>query len=236
MSYKQKLLYTQIYLHLVFVLGLIWLPLTLTVPTIILSQIVYVGLCGTMLFHRTISHKNPINPVAEKVLLLLSWLGATSSAIAWSGVHRKHHRYSDTDKDPHSPIILGRFKSYWQLSEGDKDIIRYVPDLLKKPLYVFQHKYYFQVLHSLHILGLVLLPLQYYWMLLVVPAVLMWMGGSLINVFCHDKAGPTNIALLGFFNAGEGWHKNHHEQPGNPSFRHWADWGGHIHQILKLKS
>lgn len=235
MTYKQKLIITQIYLHTMFMAGLFFYSWYIIIPTLILSQIVYVGLCGTMLFHRTISHKNDIHPLAETILVLLSWLGATSSALAWAGVHRKHHRYSDTEKDPHSPKFMGRFRAYWQMSDNDQDIIKYVPDLLRKPLYVFQHKYYFHVLYTIHILGLVLLSLQWYWILLVVPGVLMWLGGSLINIFCHDKNGPTNVALLGFLNAGEGWHKNHHEQPANPSFRHWADWGGHFHTLLKVK-
>ena len=235
MTYKQKLIITQIYLHILFVVGLFYYPWYITIPTLILSQIVYVGLCGTMLFHRTISHKNNIHPLAEKILVSLSWLGATSSALAWAGVHRKHHRFSDTEKDPHSPKFMGRFRAYWQMSDNDKDIIKYVPDLLRKPLYVFQHKYYFHVLYAIHILGLLLLSIQWYWILLVVPGVLMWLGGSMINVFCHDNDGPKNVVLLGFINAGEGWHKNHHEQPANPSFRHWADWGGHFHTLLKVK-
>ena len=118
MTYKQKLITTQVYLHILFIVGLFLFPWYITIPTLILSQIVYVGLCGTMLFHRTVSHKNSIHPLAEKILLMLSWLGATSSAIAWAGVHRKHHRYSDTEKDPHSPIVMGRFRSYWQMSNS----------------------------------------------------------------------------------------------------------------------
>lgn len=235
MTYKQKLLLTQIYMHFAFILGLILMPWYISIPTIILSQIVYVGLCGTMLFHRTVAHKNHINPIAEKILLLLSWLGATSSALAWAGVHRKHHRFSDTEKDPHSPKFMGRWKAYWQLSDNDKDIVKYVPDLLRKPWYVFQHTHYFTVLWTIHLLGLVLLPLEWYWILLVVPGVLMWFGGSMINVFCHSNTGPQNVTLLGVLIGGEGWHKNHHEQPANPSFRHWADWGGHFHKLLSVK-
>lgn len=234
MTFKKTLLVLQIYIHTLFIIGLIVLPLTFTIPVIILSQLIYVGLCGTVLFHRTLSHKNNIHPIAENIFLLLSWLGVVSSAMAWAGVHRKHHRFSDTDKDPHSPIKLGKFKAYWQLSNNDLDVLKYVPDLLRKPLYVFQHKHYFTVLFTIHIFGLFFLPLAWYWALLVVPGFLMWFGGSMINIFCHNNNGPSNVNILGFLNGGEGWHKNHHDQPANPSFRHWADWGGHIHYILKV--
>jgi stearoyl-CoA desaturase (delta-9 desaturase) len=233
MTYKQKLIATQVYIHIAFIAGLIILPWYITIPTIILSQIVYAGLCGTVFFHRVSSHKNSINSVIEKVLILLSWLGATSSALAWSGSHRKHHRFSDTLQDPHSPIIMGKFRAYWQLSNNDSDIIRYVPDLLKKPWYVFQHKHYFIVLHAIHIVGLLLLPLHIYWMLLIVPAFLMWFSGSMVNCFCHDNTGPTNSLLFSILMVGEGMHKNHHEAPSSPNFGHSTDMGYQLYKFIK---
>ena len=233
MTYKQKLLATQVYIHIVFIVGLILLPWYLTVPTIILSQLVYAGICGTVLFHRVATHKNEINPFIEKVLILLSWLGATSSVLAWAGVHRKHHRYSDTDKDPHSPIVMGKFRVYCQLTNNDSDVVRYVPDLLRKPWYLFQHKHYFFVLYLVHLVGLLLLSLQWYWMLLVVPAFLMWFTGSMVNCFSHDKNGPVNNVFLSILTLGEGMHKNHHEEPANPSFRHPTDMGYQIYKLVK---
>jgi stearoyl-CoA desaturase (delta-9 desaturase) len=233
MTYKQKLLATQVYIHIAFIIGLILLPWYITVPTILVSQIIYSGLCGTVFFHRVATHKNAINPIIEKGLILLSWLGATSSVLAWAGVHRKHHRFSDTEKDPHSPIYMNKFKAYWQLSNKDKDIIRYVPDLLRKPWYVFQHRHYFLVLHSIHILGLLLLPLQLYWMLILVPGFLMWFTGSIVNCFNHDKNGPINNIFLSIITIGEGMHKHHHEQPANPSFRHPTDMGYQIYKLIK---
>lgn len=210
-----------------------YVPLQMVIPALIIAQIIFVGFCGTVLFHRTVAHKNKVNPYIEKGLLLLSWVGATSSAVAWAGAHRKHHRYSDTDKDPHSPILLGKFNAYWQLSNNNKDLIKYVPDLLRNPWYVFQHKHYFKVLLGLHLSSIILLPYNYYYCLLIIPGFLMWFSGSMINIFCHNKKGPTNNLLLGLFVGGEGWHKNHHEDPANPSFRHVFDWGGKIHSLIK---
>jgi len=233
MTYKQKLLTTQVYIHILFIAGLFMFPWYITIPTILLSQIVYSGFCGTVLFHRVVTHKNNINPVVEKILILLSWLGATSSAMAWAGVHRKHHRYTDTDKDPHSPIKMGKFRSYWQLSTNDSDIIRYVPDLLRKPWYLFQHKHYFIVLYTLHILGFILLPLQIYWMLLIVPGFLMWFTGSMVNCLCHNDSGPINNKILSILLVGEGMHLNHHEEPANPNFRHSTDLGYSLYKIIK---
>jgi stearoyl-CoA desaturase (delta-9 desaturase) len=172
MTPRHKLLLIQIYAHILFLVGLVLLSATISIPTIIISQIIYVGICGTAFFHRTVSHKNKINPTIEKILILLSWVGMSGSALAWAGTHRKHHRYTDTEKDPHSPKYHGRLRTYWY-SSGAGDIIRYVPDLLRKPWYLFQHKYYFKVLLVLHTLGLLFLSFTYYWALLIVPAFLM---------------------------------------------------------------
>ena len=235
MTFKEKLLAFQIYIHILFFIGLVIFPISATLPTIIISQIIYAGICGTVFYHRVSAHKNQINPFVEKFLICLSWIGITSSAISWAGVHRKHHRFSDTIKDPHSPKFIGKFKTYWQLSNNDQDALKYVPDLMKKQWYVFQHKHYFKVLLMLHITVVLLLPIQWYWGVLIVPAFLMWCSGSIINMFCHDNHGPKNIDTIGVLTAGEGWHKNHHLDPSNPSFGHRADWGNVLYNLIKLK-
>jgi fatty-acid desaturase len=233
MDFRKLLAFFQVYAHIAFFIGLFYFPLLLTIPTIIVCQIIFVGMCGTALFHRTIAHKNAINPIVEKILVLLSWIGGSGSALAWAGTHRVHHRYSDTEKDPHSPMHHGIIRTYW-LSSGDANITRYVPDLLRKPLYVFQHKHYFKVLILLHIVGLIFLPLSLYWAVLIVPAFLMWFAGSTVNVFCHDVNGPRNVSILGYLHAGEGWHGNHHDNPASSMFNNKHDWGGFLHKLMRL--
>ena len=235
MNFKLQLLIAQIYIHLAFLGGLVYLPFAFSIPIIIFCQIIFVGLCGTVFYHRVVAHKNPVRPWIEKTLLLLSWIGVSGSAVAWAGTHRKHHRFTDTDRDPHSPMHHGIIKSYWY-SSGNEDIIRYVPDLIRNKWYVFQHKYYFQALFGLHLIAVFVLPLQIYWACLIVPGFLMWFAGSTINVFCHDKNGSKNLSLLGFLHGGEGWHKNHHEEPANPNFRHPADWGYKLYNIIRAQN
>jgi len=233
MSLRLSLLYTQIYIHLIFILGLIILPFSISIPTIILSQIIFVGLCGTVFYHRVVTHKNPIKPWIEKVLVFLSWIGASGSAIGWAATHRMHHRFNDTEQDPHSPKYMSRFKVYWW-SSGTEKSIRYVPDLLRKPLYVFEHKHYFKGLILFHSLVLVFCPLYIYWMICIVPAFCMWFAGSMTNVFGHDTKGNTlNNDLMGYLFAGEGWHKNHHDHGSSPKFNDYGDWGYQIYKLIK---
>ena len=44
-------------------------------------------------------------------MLYLGSLCGCQSPISWSGVHRMHHAYADTSKDPHSP----NFKKWYQI-------------------------------------------------------------------------------------------------------------------------
>lgn len=231
MSFKNLLLAFQLYIHFLFIVGIFWIPINQAIISVVICQIIFVGACGTLFMHRVASHKVVLPSYVESFLLILSWIGVSGSAIAWAGTHRKHHRYTDTDKDPHSPIHGGALRTYWY-SSGGEDIVRYVPDLLRKRLYVFQHKYYFRLIVCYHLIVALMLPFTWYWTLCIVPPFLMWFSGSLINVLCHDSHGPRNINLLGYLCAGEGWHQNHHLNPNSASFGHSGDWGYQLYKLL----
>lgn len=232
--FKQILLITQLYIHTAFIVGLFYIPVQLIVPVLIVSHIIYVGLCGTVFYHRIITHKNYLNPTLTKILLFLSWIGASGSLLGWAGTHRKHHAFSDTERDPHSPRYLGYVKTYWY-SSGGNDVIKFVPDLLKNKFFMWQHKNYFHGLLILHLSTLILLPWQWYWAMVIVPGFLMWFGGSMTNCLSHNKQGPRNNIILGLLFGGEGWHKNHHNDPANPSFGHKMDWGNWIYLLITYK-
>jgi fatty-acid desaturase len=235
MNNRLTLLVVQIYIHMAFLLGLLYFSATFSLISILVCQIVFVGLCGTVYYHRVVTHKNPIKPFLEKFLLFLSWVGCSGSAIAWAATHRMHHRFSDTEKDPHSPQHVGKLHAYWWSSGAEKSI-RYVPDLLRNPLYVWQHAHYFTVLLAYHIIVMALLPLSIYWAICIVPAFCMWFAGSMVNILGHDSLGPINSNILGLMFAGEGWHKNHHVDPSSPKFNSKGDWGHMIYGLIRRKS
>ena len=174
-----------------------------------------IGMTAT--YHRLLSHRSWKCPLwVEYFGVFCATIGLTGSAIGWVAVHRKHHRFADTPKDPHSPKYKGFVYCQW-LSMFESIELRYVADLLKKPFYIFQHKHYFTInlAYSLILYWLDPMAVIYAWL---VPACLLWNAGSSIITFSHifgknehriqSRAG--NIALLGILVWGEGWHNNHH--------------------------
>lgn len=217
MNFRLVLLLAQIYIHINFLIGLLFFNVWFIVISLLVCHLIFSGLCGTVFFHRVVTHKNRINPLAENILLFLSTLGISGSALGWAATHRSHHKYSDTEKDPHSPKHLGLVKTYWY-SSADSKSIRFVPDLLHKNNYLFQHKHYFSLLLVLHVLTFLTFDYSVYWAVCIVPAFVMWFTGSIVNCFGHDKNGPINNSWLGILLLGEGWHKNHHDVASNPRF------------------
>lgn len=77
----------------------------------------------TFFLHRYSSHKMfKMNPFVEKFFYFLSFFSQGSSFLnprAYAIMHRMHHAYSDTEKDPHSPHF---FKDVWSMMVTTKNI------------------------------------------------------------------------------------------------------------------
>lgn len=199
----------------------------------------------TMTYHRLLSHKswNAVRFV-EIFGALCATIGLTGSAISWVAIHRKHHRHTDTAKDPHSPWFKGFIYCQW-FSMFEPVELKYVTDLAKNRFYIFQHKYYF-LINLTYAGGVFLLDpfaVVYAWL---VPACILWNAGSSIVTFSHlygerphsisSRAG--NHWILGLLVWGEGWHNNHHSSPTSPYFgqKWWqVDIGGWLIRIFQLK-
>ena len=93
-------------------------------------------------FHRLLTHRGFTCPLwLEHTLAVLGTLSLQFSPPLWVAVHRRHHHYSDEEKDPHSPLkgfIWAHF-GWLLMRSGDmksKPLIdRYARDLMRDPLY-----------------------------------------------------------------------------------------------------
>jgi stearoyl-CoA desaturase (delta-9 desaturase) len=182
-----------------------------------------IGMSGT--FHRLLSHKSYQAPKWWEYLgTVLASIGGTGSSIAWCAVHREHHRFTDTDRDPHSPHTKGFLKVQF-FSMFHQPNVRYVPDLLRSNFHINMHKFYWLV-HVVYAACCYLMDpfaVVYAWL---IPSLFLWHAGSSINTFSHTlgwqdyetKDTSTNHPVLGLLMWGEGWHNNHHAFPADYRF------------------
>lgn len=81
-------------------------------------------------------------------MLVLQTMALQNSVIEWVRDHRVHHKYSDTNADPHN-INRGFFFAHmgWLLCKKHPDVFKYgkridLSDLTSDPLLRIQHKFY----------------------------------------------------------------------------------------------
>lgn len=178
---------------------------------------------------------------------------------AYAIIHRMHHAYSDTEKDPHSPYFI---KDLWGLMLQTKDIYRQY--VLKKiepepafkdlyPLWPFIDKLSDKWVTRVTFAGVYIafylhfVPVGAEWMFLLLP-VHFFMGpihGAIVN-WCGHKYGyenydnkdhSKNTLPVDFLMMGELFQNNHHKSPNSPNFaRKWFEFdpGYYIVRSLNL--
>lgn len=176
-------------------------------------------LCGgigtVVTMHRLLCHKTFRTGKAFRyVTTFFGSMGSLLSPLEWVAQHVAHHRFTDTDKDPHSPVRMGwkaMFFVYHSKTQSTVSVMR-----LGKERFM-------RALHS-----------HFYWILASYIAVLFMIGGTKLAVFAwalpclatlwgqviavmvHDENGATNgnwFTRLVTFN--EAKHRYHHENPGD---------------------
>lgn len=157
---------------------------------------------------------------------------------AYAIMHRMHHAYTDTEKDPHSPgyssnvfkmmsrtnkIYMGIYKGTLQV--GDK-FMKNIPDWPAFDKWALTWKS--SVLWSLIYISYYIIFATAWWMFLLIPVHIL-MGpvhGTIINWFAH-KYGYTNFKVnntsknllpIDFLMLGESYHNNHHKFPSRINF------------------
>lgn len=192
--------------------------------TAIVSFYVLNILGNWMTLHRYYSHRSFEfkNTYLKWFFTLLAVLSGRGSPLGWSYLHRKHHKYSDTDNDPHSPKNLG-YKifgfGHYKKQEEEQMQIFMVKDLMTKEQ-LFIHKWYMAIMLAF-IVVLASISLQALYFVWILPAFFVHLSQNNFNYFGHmsgyrnfeTKDDSRNNALLFPFILGEAWHNNHHANP-----------------------
>lgn len=185
-------------------------------------------------YHRVLSHRSLKLPKwLEYTFVTVGAAMAGGPPLFWAAAHRAHHKYSDTEKDPHNSRRGFWYSHMTHLFQGrsQEEIdswLKLVPDLRDDRYYRFLNAAW------IPLSALVLIPLYlaggvgYVLWGGVVRIVLMLHFTWFVNSLCHlwgyrnynsaDRA--TNNWLVAILAAGEGWHNNHHAHQYSATNRH----------------
>jgi stearoyl-CoA desaturase (delta-9 desaturase) len=181
-------------------------------------------LVTTVYLHRCLAHRAlRLSPGVRGVCRVLIWAGTGTRPRQWVAVHRKHHAFTDTARDPHSPVILGVARVlfanallYRKVARNPATVERYARDL---PPDRWDRLLFDHAVLGLG-LGIGVLVLMVGWQLGLVAAgvhaTYYLLSGGAINGVGHrwgrrpfDNL-ATNNQWLAWLVVGEGLHNNHH--------------------------
>ncbi len=209
--------------------------------------------------HRYASHQMyTTSPFWEKVFYVSTWLAQGSSYLvprAYGVMHRMHHAYSDTEKDPHSPHF---FTDIYQMMRNTVVIFRgfvtgknlpdpeftqeYLPqwDKLDKLAHHSLTRFLFIVSYTL--VYVYFAPSFWYFLLLPIHYLMGPIQGAVVN-WCGHKYGYANFnngdhskntTPFGVLLMGELFQNNHHCQKNKANFAmKWFEFDS-TYQIMKL--
>lgn len=165
----------------------------------------------TIGFHRVVTHRTiKLHPVFETLVIYVGVIASLLSPLSWAGMHRMHHAYSDTEKDPHSPKYMKWYQILFSTYRVKTIPRKFVRDLYKNPRVMFFHKYKLYVVGFTYYIAFIINPAYLIWLLLLLPTSFIFFG--LINITGHDHDGnPVNRWWINLFAPFEGNHHEHHK-------------------------
>lgn len=186
--------------------------------------------------HRLWSHKAYKARWPVQVLLMcLQTMAGQNSILTWSRDHRVHHKFAETDADPHN-IKRGFFFAHmgWLCCRKHPDVIEKgklidLSDLTSNPVVMFQHRHFWWLSVLFNVLLPTMIPVwlwqERFWTSFVFSFMIRYMvtlhGTWLVNSAAHyygerpyDAQIEARESPYVIFNGlGEGFHNYHHTFP-----------------------
>jgi stearoyl-CoA desaturase (delta-9 desaturase) len=204
--------------------------MTELILTLIMTHITIA--CVTIFLHRHQAHRAlELHPIIGHFMRFWLWITTGMVTRQWVAVHRKHHRFTEQDGDPHSPHVFGIWRVLFKgavlyhSASKDKDMVAQYgvgtpDDWIEKNVYSKHSKL------GIVIMLLINLALFGPWGLLVWGVQMIWIplwAAGVINGVGHwvgyknhlIKDSSTNIFPWGILIGGEELHNNHHNSPGS---------------------
>jgi stearoyl-CoA desaturase (delta-9 desaturase) len=211
----------------------------LILSTLVMTHITIV--CVTLFLHRGQAHKGiEFHPILGHFMRCWLWLTTGQVTKQWVAIHRKHHRFSDQEGDPHTPHVYGiwtvLFKGAFLYHQASKDIAMVEQygagtpdDWVERNIYTPHSR--------LGILLMLVIDCLFFgpWGLIVWGVQMLWIpfwAAGVINGVAHCigyRNGTTrdhsrNISPWGIVVGGEELHNNHHLDPSSVKLsRRWFE-------------
>ena len=210
--------------------------------------------CVTVFLHRGQAHRGLIfNPILSHFMRFWLWLTTGQITKQWVAIHRKHHRFTEQEGDPHSPHIHGFWRVLFKgavlyhTASKDTELVQQYgvgtpDDWIERTLYTPHSR--------LGILLMLVIDLVLFgpWGLLVWGIQMIWIpfwAAGVINGIGHwwgyrngeTKDDSRNIVPWDIIVGGECLHNNHHLDPANPRLsRRWFEFdaGWFYIQLFKV--
>jgi stearoyl-CoA desaturase (delta-9 desaturase) len=198
------------------------------IATLVMTHITIV--CVTLYLHRGQAHRGiEFHPALEHFMRAWLWLTTGMVTKQWVAIHRKHHRFSDAEGDPHSPHVYGIkqvfFKGAWLYHAASKDKVmvdtygRGTPaDWMELHVYQPYSRLGIGILFLLDILvfgwwGMLIWGVQMIWIPFWAAGVINGIGHWIGYRNGETKDRSRNISPWGIVIGGEELHNNHHLSP-----------------------
>ncbi|MEM9743214.1 MAG: fatty acid desaturase [Pseudomonadota bacterium] len=183
----------------------------------------------TVYLHRCAAHRAlDVHPALAHAFRFWNWLTTGMVTREWVAIHRKHHAFCETEDDPHSPVVQGIGKIFWEGAEAYRDGISEETvkrfgagtpnDWVERNLYSPWKWYGIALMAVIDILlfgaiGLTVWAVQMLWIPVLAAGVINGVGHywGYRNFECGDAA--RNISPWGILIGGEELHNNHHTYP-----------------------
>lgn len=193
-------------------------------------------------YHRFFAHRAFKTSTFGKLILAIMGATAAQGPVAfWVANHRRHHQYTDTELDTHSPWfdhrgalkgLQGLWHAHVGWSFGDQyvNVAAFASDMVRDKAVAFVTRYYlYWVLLGLAVPAAVCGGLAGTWQgalngLVLAGLARIWCvqnGVYIVNSICHrfgsrpfvTQEKSTNNAWLALPTLGASWHNNHHAFP-----------------------
>jgi len=184
----------------------------------------------TIYLHRHSAHRSlDLHPIASHFFRFWLWLTTGMVTKEWTAIHRKHHAKCEHEGDPHSPVVFGIKKVFFEGSElyrseakNQETLERYghntPDDWIERNLYTGRSKLGVSLMLIINVmlfgaLGLTVWAIQMIWIPLTAAGIINGIGHwwGYRNFEAADAS--TNVSPWGILIGGEELHNNHHTYP-----------------------